>query len=205
MQLMDVAAIGMRMHSGWGALVVISGDPPYIEVRDRRRIVITDSQTPGAKQPFHFAAQMERPESEQYLRNCAAISEDLAVAAIRNVVQELKSRRYRITGSAIMLASGHPLPALSEILASHALIHSAEGEFFRNAVWKACQRLNLPITGFRERDLNDQAGAAFGKTAPDVQRRIATLRNSVGSPWTEDYKKASLAACIILRNHGNGS
>src|SRR5947209_7646054 len=62
--LMKAAAIGMRIHSGWGALVVLTGDAPDVAVLDRRRIVITDPQIPGAKQPYHFAAEMEPSESE---------------------------------------------------------------------------------------------------------------------------------------------
>ncbi len=198
---MNVAAIGMRVHSGWGALVVVTGDPPEIEVLDRRRIIIADPQIAGAKQPYHCAAKMELPESEQYLRKCAAISEGLALAAIRELIQELRNRDYRAAGSAVLLASGRELPALAEILASHALIHTAEGEFFRKAVWTACERLNLPVAGFRERDLDAQLDSVFGRGAPHLQRRIASLRKSLGSPWTEDQKKASLAASIILREH----
>lgn len=195
---MKAAAIGMRMHSGWGALVVVTGDPREVEVLDRRRIVITDPQLPGAQQPYHFAAEMELPESEKYLRVCTAASEALALVAVRDVVQELHSRNYRIIGSAVLLASGRPLPTLSKILSSHPLIHTAEGEFFRKAVWTACQRLNLPVTGFRERDLDEQAHTVFGRVAYQLQRRISSLGKELGSPWTQDQKRASLAASIVL-------
>jgi hypothetical protein len=197
---MNAAAIGMRMHSGWGALVVVSGDPPEVELLDRRPIVLTDPQVPGAKQPYHFAAEMELPESEKYLRMCTAASADLALAAVRNLIHELHSRQYRIIGSAVLLASGRPLSTLSEILSSHALIHTAEGEFFRKAVWTACERLNLPVSGFRERDLDEEAQVTFGHVASHLQRRIASLGKSLGSPWTVDQKKASLAASIVLSN-----
>lgn len=197
---MELAAIGMRIHSGWGALVVVTGNPPEIGVTDRRTIIITDPQIPGAKQPYHFAAKMGATEADQYLQNCAAVSEGLALTAIRTVLEEQHSRDYRVAGAAVLLASGHVPPALSQILASHALIHAAEGEFFRKAAWRACDRLNLTVTGFRERDLDEQVQAAFGTVAPHLQRRIANLRNSLGSPWTEDQKRASLAASILLRD-----
>jgi hypothetical protein len=197
---MKVAVIGIRVHSGWAALVAVTGDPPEIEVADRHRIVITDPQLRGAKQPYHFAAEMEIRESEEYLRNCAAVSEGLAITALRKVIQDLHTRNYRAARAAVLLASGRPLPSLAEILASHPLIHTAEGEFFRKALWKACERLNIPVTGLRERDLDEHIHAAFGRVAPHLQRRIATLRNSLGSPWTEDQKKASLAASTFLRD-----
>jgi len=53
---MKRAALGVRMHSGWGVLVAVSGDAHSVEVLDRRRIVTTDPSIPGAKQPYHYAA-----------------------------------------------------------------------------------------------------------------------------------------------------
>jgi hypothetical protein len=198
---MKAATIGLRMHSGWGALVVVAGNRPKIDVLHRQRVVVADPQIPGAKQPYHFAAGMELSAAEQYLAKCAAASEGLALVALRNLLQELLSRSYRIIGSAVLLASGRPLPALSEILASHAAIHTAEGVFFRDAICTACKRLDLPVTGIRERDLDEQAHAAFGPLTSQLQRRIAGLKKTLGSPWTEDEKKASLAASIVSRTH----
>jgi hypothetical protein len=197
---MNDAVIGMRVHSGWGALVAVTGDAPGIEVLDRQRIVITDPQIPGSKQPYHFAAETELLEAERFLAKCIAISEELAWAAIRDVIRKLHHRDYQVTRAAILLASGRSLPALSEILVSHPLIHTAEGEFFRQAVSQACERLNLLVTGFRERDLDEQVQTAFGPVAPQLQQRIAGLGKSLGSPWTEDQKKATLAASIALSN-----
>ncbi len=195
---MKRAALGVRMHSGWGVLVAVSGDANSVEVMDRRRVVTTDPSTPGANQPYHHAARLGLPESERYLANCAAASERLALAAVGEVVRELDERHYRIVGCAVLLASGRPLPSLSKILASHALIHTAEGEFFRNAVRKACERLKLSVTAIRERELDERAKTAFGNAASPVQRRISSLGSSIGPPWTKDHKTAALAAAMIL-------
>src|SRR5208337_3848911 len=162
---MKRAALGVRMHSGWGVLVAVSGDADSVEVMDRRRIVTTDPRIPGASQPYHYAASLGPAESERYLANCAAASERLALAAVGEVVRELDGWHYRIVGSAILLASGRPLPSLSRILASHALIHTAEGEFFRNAVRKACEGLKISVTAVRERELDERAETAFGNAA----------------------------------------
>ncbi len=201
---MTAAALGIRMHSGWGALVAASGDGATIEVIDRRRIVITDPNIPGASQPYHFAAELALTEAKKYLSNCANVSERLAREAIQTVAQELRSREYRVVASSVLLASGRPLPKLPEILASHPLIHTAEGEFFRTMLWRACERLDIPVTGIRERDLDGCAQVAFGKASTQVCRRISGLKSSFGSPWTQDQKKASLAASIVLAVCGGG-
>jgi hypothetical protein len=195
---MTDAAVGIRMHSGWGALLTVSGDVAMIEVIDRKRIVVADPNIPGASQPYHFAAKVGLLEAKKYLSNCAKVSQQLALAAIHTLVRELNSREYRIVGSAVLLASGRPLPVLPEILASHPLIHTAEGEFFRAVLWKACETLDIPVTGIPERDLDECAHAVFGKISTQVWRRISGLKSSLGSPWTQDQKKASLAASLVL-------
>src|ERR1700685_2105530 len=127
-----------------------------------------------------------------------AVPRRLAFAALEEVVRELERRDYSMIGSAVLLAAGRPLPPLAKILGSHPLLHTAEGQFFRNAAIQACQRLNLPVTEIRERELEEQAVEAFGRAASRVQRRIATVGSSIGPPWTKDHKTAALAASMIL-------
>lgn len=195
---MKRAALGVQMHSGWGVLVAVAGDAHSVEVLDRRRIVTTDPRIPGAKQPYHYAAGLGLAESERYLANCAAVSERLALEAVGEVARELKGQNCLIVGSAVLLASGRPLPSLSKILASHALIHTAEGEFFRNAVRKACERLEIQVTAISEREIEERAKTVFGQEASRAQRSISSLGSSIGPPWTKDHKTAALAAAIIL-------
>jgi len=197
---MKRAAIGVRMHSGWGALVAVSNSADTVEVIDRRRVAITTPGTPGANQPYHFAENLELPEAEEFLGDCFAASKRLAMAAVRDVVGELRGRQYLVVGSAVLLASGRPLPPLSKILASHALIHAAEGEFFREAFAKACKSLDLSVTGFRERNLDECVQIAFGKAATRMSQQISTLGRSLGPPWTKDQKTAALGALLLLAN-----
>jgi hypothetical protein len=186
------------MHSGWGVLVAVGGDADEAEVIERRRIAITNPATPGATQPYHHASNLEFPDAERHLAACQAASERLAAAAIDQVVEELEGRHYRIAGAAVLLASGRPLPSLAKILASHPLIHTAEGEFFRNSIRNACGQLKIPVQAIRERELEERLKAAFGKSASRLQRRIVSAGRSIGPPWTKDHKAAALAALIVL-------
>jgi hypothetical protein len=195
---MKRAAIGIRTHSGWGAVVAVSNIAGTVEVIDRRRIVITLPGTPGAKQPYHSAEHLDLPEAEKFLADCGAASDRLALSAIGELVDELRNRRYRVVGSAVLLASGRPLPALSKVLASHALIHAAEGEFFRRAFWKACESLDLAVYGFRERDLDQCVRVTFGTASARLTQQISRLGRSLGPPWTADQKMATLAALVLL-------
>jgi hypothetical protein len=201
---MKRTALGLRMHSGWGVLVAVAGEATSVELIDRRRIVTTDPKVPGANQPYHYAANLGRPESERYLANCAAASERLASAAVGDLVRELGLRQHRIVGAALLLASGRPLPCLANILASHALIHTADGEFFRRAVRKACEGLKIPVAAIRERELIERAKTMFGNQAGRVERCMARLGTSAGPPWTKDHKAAALAGALVLAGGKTG-
>jgi hypothetical protein len=195
---MKRAAFGVQMHSGWGVLVAVSGVPQAIEIVTRRRIVTADPEMPGAIQPYHYAMNLKLPESEKHLANCAAASTRLAAAAIADLLAEWKGRHYHVVGSAVLLASGHSLPTLEKILASHPLIHTAEGEFFRHTVSRACEDLKISVTAIRQRELDQRAKGAFGPAATRIAESIAGLGKTIGPPWTKDHKTAALAAALIL-------
>ncbi len=180
--------------------MAVSNSAGRVEVIDRRRIVVIAPGTPGAKQPYHFAENFELAEAERFIATCFAASKRLAVAAIKQVLDELRGRHYRVVGSAVILASGRALPPLSKILASHPLLHAAEGEFYREAFSKGCEDLNLPVNGIRERDLDESVRASFGKAAARTRQQISTLGRSLGPPWTQDQKTAALAALLVLAN-----
>jgi hypothetical protein len=195
---MKNAAFGVRMHSGWGVLVCISGDLAAPEIVDRRRIVVVEPTMEGAKQPYHFAETLPLEEAERHLRKCAEVSQRLTLQAIRESLEAVSARKYRVLGCAMLLASGRALPSLQKILASHALIHTAEGEFFRNVVSDACEACHIPVMRFRERELDERANTTFGNRARSVQQHISELGKTVGSPWTQDEKAAALAALMVL-------
>ena len=201
---MQRAAIGIRPHSGWGALVVVAASPGAVDVVVRRKVVITAPDTQGANQPYHFAQGQSLAEAKRYLAECAAASEQLAWEALGETIEEARSHKKVVTTCAILLAAGRSLPELPKILASHPLIHTAEGEFFRQSFRRAGERLKIAVTGIRERDLDERAREKFGAEADSVRREIAGLGSSIGPPWTSDQKSACLAALLVLKNLGHG-
>lgn len=191
------AALGFRMHSGWGALVAVSNDGG-LEVIDRRHIVVAEASVPGSKQPYHYAENLEFKKAEEYIARCSSASMQLALAAVRETLLQIKDSAYSIKGSAILMASGPTLPSLDRILASHALIHTAEGEFFRSIVHRACEQAGLQVTRFRERELEESTKRILGRQANQVTQCIARFGERLGAPWTQDEKLAALAAVLVL-------
>lgn len=210
---MKSAAIGVSVHSGWGAVVAIAGERGTEEVLLRRRVVIIDSKIAGSAQPYHYVARKEFSAAEKHLTRCASISEQLAFKSLTQLSAELAEINFVPKAAVVLLSSARPLPDLQAILASHALIHTAEGEFFRQAFRSAFEKLRIAVAGIRMRDLDDCAVQAFGKAASVIQKRIDGMGRSIGAPWTKDEKTAALAAAIVLARpeskshaaHGSGA
>jgi hypothetical protein len=195
---MENAAFGIRVHSGWAVFVCVSGDPAAPNVVDRRRVVMIEQAMEGAKQPYHFAEGLSLEEAERHIQRCAAVSQRLALNAVREMFDAVSARQYRVVGCGMLLASGRALPPLPNILASHALVHTAEGEFFRKVVREACEHCGVPVVSFRERELDDRANSTFGKAVAGGRERISSLGKTVGSPWTQDEKTAALAGLMVI-------
>ncbi len=195
---MGPAAVGIRMHSGWGAVVALAREGRHIELLDRRRVSVAVQGMSGGKQPYHFVERLPLADAEAGLCEIAAAADGLAVEAMATVVGDLSAHGYAIESAAILLASPRTVPPLAKILASHASIHAAEGEFFRNVAWRACEGMHLHVAGFRERGLEEEARRVLGASFAGTVRELARVGKAAGPPWTADQKCAAWAAVLCL-------
>jgi hypothetical protein len=195
---MKPAAMGVRMHSGWGVLVAVASENGRPSVIARERIEVVDRKAGGKKQPYHFARTMSLGAAEKYLAKCAEDSERLAGAAIRTLSVSLQGRGFRLARCAVLTGAGRQLPELSKILAAHPLVHTAEGEFFREAICAACQNMKIVVTRVRERELEQKAKEMLGNRVLSAKKQIADAGEALGSPWTQEHRNAALAAWMIL-------
>jgi hypothetical protein len=195
---MKFAAIGVRTHSGWGAVIAVSGDATALEIVARSRISVVDPKMQGPFQPYHRAASKTLPDAQKYLAQCATDCEGFAVTALQQLHHELRAGGHRLVGCAVLTGSGRAMPPLEKILAAHPLLHTAEGIFFRQVFKNAFEKLGLRVAEIPERDLGEHCKAAFGKKASGVRGKIARMGKKLGPPWTTDQKLAAQAAWIIL-------
>jgi hypothetical protein len=194
----ETVALGLRAHSGWTAAVAASGSPSEPIILDRRRIETADARIRGSTQPYHAAKELCFEEAETLIRQCHESSTMLAMRAISAWVAQLRQNSLTVVGVGILFASGRPLPNLAAILGSHALIHTAEGEFFRDALVTASEGCSVHVTKIKEREIWERATSMFPLSIADLQRRIGELGKTLGPPWRQDEKLASLAAWIAL-------
>ncbi|HKE23054.1 MAG TPA: hypothetical protein VKB88_11745 [Bryobacteraceae bacterium] len=172
------ATIGCRAHSGWAVAVTVAGGRAI----ERRRIELCDCLVSGSAQPYHAAAKLPLPEAHSYIRRCADISVAMAEQALRQLLADLAARNCRAARSIVLMGSGRLPGELAKTLASHPLIHTAEGEFYRGVIADAFRRCGVPVYGVAERELCErlEEGAELGR--------------DLGRPWRRDEKLCALAA-----------
>ena len=180
---------------------MVAGSRGVLEVIGRHRIETADTAILGSRQPFHAAEPLPFAEAAVFLNKCTESTRRLARQALRNAIEEARNQGYQTGGCGIILGSGRALPPLEAILASHALIHTAEGEFYRNALIEAGEHCGLAVIGTRERELWERAAAQLLLPLKELERALAEAGRKMGPPWTQDQKYAALAGWIALAHH----
>jgi hypothetical protein len=194
------AAIGFRVHSGWAAMVAVSLEKGTPVILERRKLLLVKTFSYTFRQPYHTAEKMQLNEAAEFVRGVEKESRELALAGIRSLQKAFEKLDYKVCGCSLLLASGRHLPEFEKILASHALIHTADGELFRESIRHSCERAKLPLAAIKERELLAAASKRLNKRPEFLNRQVAALGKSLGPPWTQDEKLSTLAAWLILAN-----
>jgi len=197
------AAVGFRVHSGWAAVVVVWLEKGAPVVLERKRAHLVKTFTYTFRQPYHTAEKMPLAEARRFVAQVQTEARQLAHGVIHGMQSDLERAEIKLTRGNLLLASGRPLPDLEKILASHALIHTADGELFREALSYAGKRYGLEIVGMKERELLECARQSLRVQPAVLLRRITELGKPFGSPWSQDEKFATLAAWLALRGAAN--
>jgi len=199
------AAVGFRVHSGWSAVVAVSLEKGAPIVLARQRIHLVETFTYEFRQPYHTAEKMLAGQAREFISRMRLEARRLAYGAIRELVSRTREQGVKLTRCGLLLASGRALPELDKILASHALIHTADGELFREGILHAIARCGLKDFRVKEKELLDRAGRMLRIKPNALMRRVTELGRSVGSPWSQDEKFATLAAWLALATPSNNN
>jgi hypothetical protein len=160
--------IGISIHTGWGACVVVAGSLQKPEIIANELIeILEDSE----RFCLHKASEMEPAAAAKWVAHVREKAVANATRALFHLIAQ------NVSVCAIVAkegASGN----LKEVLASHPRIHSAEGFFYRDVVRDACA---VPTRIFPPSSLDP---TKVGKLA--------------AAPWGRDQKLAALAAWSAL-------
>jgi len=199
------AALGFRVHSGWAAVVAVCVERGSPVVLARQRVHLVETFTYEFRQPYHTAEKMLLGQACEFIARMQAEARRLASRAIRELESRTQEQGMKLTRCGLLLASGRPLPVLEKILASHALIHTADGELFREALLHASARCGLRDFTIKEKELLDRAGQVLDIKSAALMGRVTELGRSFGSPWTQDEKFATLAAWLALASKSSST
>jgi hypothetical protein len=192
------AAVGFRVHSGWAAAVAVCLEKGAPVVLARQRVHLVETFTYEFRQPYHTAEKMLAGQAREFISRMQAEARRLAYRAIQELESRTQEQGVKLARCGLLLASGRPLPLLEKILASHALIHTADGELFREALLHASARCGLRDFTIKEKELVDRAENILRLKSAVLMRRVTELGTPFGAPWSQDEKFATVAAWLAL-------
>jgi hypothetical protein len=192
------AAVGLRAHAGWAAAVALGGEATAPVLLDRRRLALADDATPRPVQPYHASEDLPLAVAERIVGHAIEEARRFGERDLRALAGDLLSLGHSVDRCTVLSGSGRTLPALERVLASHALIHAAEGEMFREALRHAGRRAGLSVLEVKEKDLSLTAIEVLEISETELNHRLGALGRAAGPPWAADQKLAALAAWVAL-------
>ena len=193
-------AFGMKAHSGWASLVVLGSLSGELQVVERSRMELVESDDASwAKQPYHAAERLKPAEARELVKRGLETARRIAVREMRAAVNRARETGHDVEACAVLVVDPMPDWTVDEILAVHFRMHKAEGVLFRDALARAAGACGIRYLGVVEKQLDEQAERALATSVSSLRKTIASLGKSVGPPWGKDQKDASLAAMIALQ------
>lgn len=158
-------AIGISVHTGWAACVVVGGSLKKPQIIANEVIeMLGDSE----RFCFHMAAEMKRAEAGKWIARARA----KAVTNARRALAPLVAQ----AGVCAIVAKEGDAGDLDRTLASHPRIHTAEGCFYRDVLRDACA---IPVRVVPPSTLD---ASRVGKIAPPPWGRDQKL--AALAAWT---------------------
>jgi hypothetical protein len=164
-------ALGISVHTGWGACVVVGGSPRDPEIVANEVIHILDN---SERFCYHMAAEMPLAEADKWI----ASARRKATATAQRLLAPLIAQQVSVCA---IVAKGGDAGPLDKVLASHPRIHTAEGFFYRD-VWR-------------------EACTVQTRIIPPAVLDVSKIGKLAAPPWGRDQKLAALAAWMALNEH----
>jgi hypothetical protein len=179
-------------------MVVLGGTTAAPKLLDRSRVTLIDERDPDAKQPYHAVEFLCIEEATGRLDGYLSVATRMAQASIEAQAEKLKKLGMALKSVGILESSSRKDLALTSILASHALIHAAEGNHYRNALSAAAEQLRLEVCRLPGRALEAHATKCLRQPRQRLLDTVNGLGREVGPPWGADQKQAALLAWTLL-------
>jgi hypothetical protein len=192
----ETAALGLRVKSGWAAVVLVNGPIGSPALRDNRIIDLSDPQFPETRQPYHAAmGKLETDTTETTWRT--DIVQRVTKQAVTKLLADYRRKDYAITRASLVVGSELDPATIAN---PHIRAHALEGQLFRSALEKALNAHKIRTAILLERDAFANAAVELKKSTDDVRRMIQELGLFTNAPWRAEQKLAALGAWLALRH-----
>jgi hypothetical protein len=163
-------------------------------VERARLVLLEEDRSRVPRFVYHAARELELESARRLVRDAEACALDGARAALAVTLERLAAAGCEVVVGGL-LASRRPLPSsLETILASHALLHAAEGALFRAAMRGACEALDIPVRELEADELEARAAAVLAIPSRSLPSNLTAIGRTAGKPWNEDFRQACLTA-----------
>jgi hypothetical protein len=190
----DQTAVGFRVKSGWATAVLLTGSVKVPQVRDRRRIELSDATVPATIQPYH-AGMGKLQTDEAKIEKLRKIIQRAANQAVLQMVKEYRDNDFQVGAASLVVGSDIDPDRISN---PHIRAHALEGRLFRTTLEDALKSCGLPSSVIVERKIYEQAETILKRPASDLKRFVTELGRDVPGPWRADEKTACLAAWLAF-------
>ena len=189
-------ALGFRPHTTW--TVVVAAGLPGTQLVERCRLELGDPALPD--QVYHAARGLGPDSAAQLVRRAERVIAGTATAGVRDLVAGLRGSGHEVVAAGVPTSSAQVPSSLAKILASHTLLHAAEGDLTRGALVVAASEQNLAVYQAPARDLAAYARTALGHDERTLNCMLGDLGRALGPPWRRDERDATLAAWLALES-----
>jgi hypothetical protein len=190
----ETAALGLRVKSGWAAVVLLTGPIGSPALRDNRVIDLSDPRSPETRQPYHAAAGQLETDAKKTNRRRDTVRR-IAKQSVTNLLTDYRRKGYAIARGSLVVGSQFDAATIAN---PRIRAHALEGQLFRAALERALNGHGIRTAVLLERDAYDKAATQLKKSSVDVQRAIQNLGRVTGGPWRAEQKFAALAAWVAL-------
>jgi hypothetical protein len=168
-------------------MVALGDDDGTVAVLERCRIELIDPELP--RQMYHAAAELGLDGgAADLVRRAERSARETTTRAVGALIADLSHLRGADVVGVGLPAGKTRVPAeLANVLRSHARLHAAEGELYREVLGEAC---DLPVHFVAPHELAAQKDAR--------REALAELGRAVGPPWRQDEKDATICAWLAL-------
>ena len=188
-------AIGFRVKTGRATAVVMAGPASAPRILSRRSLQLWDPAIPESHQPWHAEFELPPDESARIVPMALKAVDRVALSALRDLVDEVRSTHGSIIGIALVAGSSTDPESIRN---PHMRAHAREGQLFPQALATAAKTLRIPAVTMPESEVFTSAAAKLGKSPDAIKLAVTELGRNVGKPWSSEEKAAAAAAWITL-------